>query len=406
MAPTRYTDMENYMLQNLVPKGMEEETTRHIRKIQSEMEDGSVLLVSSNVNIYYSTGRIFRGYVWLPKEGEPLYFVVKPQVFNHDERMVYIRKPEQIPDLLREREIEVPEKVGLETDVLTYNEAVRLIKLFPDSRILNGTTSLRNARMVKTPYEISQMRADGIKQSAVYSTISSLYTPGMTDIQLQIAIEGQLRKAGCLGFARVAGSLMEINMGSVLAGANADNPSPYEFAMGGAGADTSLPGGADGTLIRAGETVMIDMNGAFNAYQTDMTRIWTLGDLPRIAYDAHQCSIDILRELEKLAVPGVEVCELYFKAVEMAEKAGFADFFMGHNQKSGFIGHGVGIELNEQPPVAPRCKTVLKEGMTLALEPKFVIPAVGAVGVENTYAVRDTGLENLTVLTEEINKFG
>lgn len=386
----------------LVPAGLKEEILLHVAKIKAAMPSDSAILVAANVNVFYSTGRFFRGYVFLPKEGNPLYFVVKPQVFSESEDMAYIRKPEQIADILAERGVGIPARFGLEEDVLSFSDTSRLMKAFGEREFFNATPALREARMVKTPYEIEQMRIDGRRQTSVYSKITSLYRRGMTDLDLQIAIETELRKAGCLGYARVAGNLMEINMGSVLVGANADNPSPYEFAMGGEGADPSLPGGANGTLIRRGETVMIDMNGAFNAYQTDMTRIWSLGDLPALALKAHDCSRAILRALEKEALPGVEVKRLYERAVEIARSEGLEDYFMGHSQKSGFIGHGVGIELNEQPPVAPRCATLLQPGMTLALEPKFVIPEVGAVGVENTYVVTADGLESLTPFPEEI----
>ena len=390
---------------SVVPHGMADEIMLHIDKIRSSMQPESAILVSTNVNILYTSGRFFRGYVWIPFEGNPVYFVIKPQVYSNSENVIYIRKPEQIPAELSRLNLEVPKSVGLEEDVLSYADTTRLMKVFPGVEFFNSTPAIRNARMVKTPYEIEQMRIDGRKQTKVYGMIASLYRPGMTDLMLQIAIERELRLEGCLGYPRVAGNLMEINMGSVLAGSNADNPSPYEFAMGGAGADPSLPGGANGTVIRKGETVMVDMNGAFNAYQTDMTRIWSLGGLPDIAYKAHECSIEILRTLERETLPGKEISGLYFRAVEIAENAGLKDFFMGYTQKSNFIGHGVGIELNEQPPVAPRCKVLVEEYMTLALEPKFVIPDVGAVGVENTYAVGRDGLECLTPFEENIIPF-
>ncbi|MCH5214349.1 MAG: aminopeptidase P family protein [Muribaculaceae bacterium] len=391
---------------SLVPTGLEGEIRLHIEKVKRQLEPGSALLVSGNVNVFYTTGRFFRGYVWIPAEGEPVYFVVKPRVYSGGtEKMEYIRKPEQIPSLLVEMGYEMPRKVGLEESELTYNDTLRLMKLFPDAEVFDSTPVLRNARMVKTPMEIELMRYDGERQAQAYSKVSGLYRSGMTDVELQIEIERELRKLGCLGYPRVAGNLMEINMGSVLAGDNADTPSPYEFAMGGAGADPSLPGGADGHVIGRHETVMIDMNGSFNAYQTDMTRVWTAGELPELAEKAQRCSERILRTLEREALPGREVCELYFRAVEIAEGEGLKDYFMGHSQQSGFIGHGVGIELNEQPPVAPRCKTVLQEGMTLALEPKFVIPGTGPVGVENTYVVRADGLECITHFPEAIQKF-
>lgn len=389
----------------LIPSGMQDEIKIRVSKVQAHMEEGTALLVGGNVNVFYLTGRFFRGYVWLPKDGNPVYFVVKPQVYAPADDIAFIRKPELIPEELSKRGLKVPGRIGLEEDVLTFSDASRLMKVFNGVTFFNASSSLRNARMVKTPYEIAQMRIDGARQVAVYKKITGLYSPGMTDVQLQIAIERELRMEGCLGFPRVAGNLMEINLGSVLVGDNADNPSPYEFAMGGEGVDTSLPGGANGTVIRRGQTVMVDMNGAFNAYQTDMTRVWTLGDLPELAIKAHDCSIRILRSLENETRPGQEICELYFKACGIAEKAGLKDFFMGHSQQSGFIGHGVGIELNEQPPVAPRCKVKVMEGMTLALEPKFVIPGVGAVGVENTYLVHPDGLESLTVMDEGITSF-
>ena len=79
-----------------------------------------------------------------------------------------------------------------------------------------------------------------------------------------------------------------------------------------------------------------------------------------------------------------------------------SDYFMGHRNKAKFIGHGIGIELNEKPVVMNRNRQPLLENMTIALEPKFVIPHVGAVGVENTYCIKESGLENLTVFPEEL----
>lgn len=394
---------------HLTPLQLNSEIATRVSNLQKKMRTYSqgldAVLVSGNVNLYYVTGRFFRGYAYVPIFGEPIYFVVRPQIFHKEKNVIYIRKPEQIPEILASLGFLSPRKIGMENDVLTVSEYERLAKVFPEPEKINVSPLLRETRMVKTPYEINQMRIDGDHQVRVYEKISGLYREGMTDIELQIAIEGELRKEGCLGFARVAGNLMDINMGSVLAGANADNPSPYEFSMGGEGADPSLPGGANGTEIRRGETVMVDMNGSFNAYQTDMTRVWSLGGLSKIAMLAHKCSIEILRTLEELARPGLPVSDLYMKAEEIARQWDLADYFMGHRQKAGFIGHGVGLELNEQPAITARNKTLLEENMTIAIEPKFVLPDVGAVGVENTYIVTARGLENLTVFNEEIMPF-
>lgn len=98
---------------------------------------------------------------------------------------------------------------------------------------------------------------------------------------------------------------MEIFMGNVLAGENADTPTPYDFAMGGAGLDDSLPIGCNGASIRRGQTVMVDINGNFTGYMTDLTRVFSLGDIPEKALHAHRVSIEIQQAVMEMARPGV-----------------------------------------------------------------------------------------------------
>lgn len=135
---------------------------------------------------------------------------------------------------------------------------------------------------------------------------------------------------------------------------------------------------------------------------TDMTRVFKLENVEDLALKAHQCSIDICRELSAMALPGVAASELYNRAMAMVKERGLEAYFMGYSQKAGFIGHGVGIEINDLPVIAPKSRDVLEENNVIALEPKFVIPHVGAVGIENTYIVRKDGLERITNAPEEI----
>ena len=191
-------------------------------------------------------------------------------------------------------------------------------------------------------------------------------------------------------------------MGSLLAGSNAATPSPYDFALGGKGIDPSLPGGLNGTLLKEGECFMVDMGGNFFGYMSDMSRVYAVGKLPQEAYDAHQVCLDIQNAIAKKAKPGVTCEELYNLAIEKVTNAGFADYFMGIGQKAKFIGHGVGLEINEAPVLAPRMKQPLEKGMVFALEPKIVLPNIGPVGIENTWVVTANGLEKLTNAPESI----
>lgn len=372
--------------------------------IQKQMHSQGLdaVLVASNANIYYTSLKFFRGYVYIPANGNPLWFVMRPQPESAEENVVKIHKPEQILPWLNENGYGIPGKLGLEYAELTYSDVIRLEKAFPGAEFADATPVLRNSRMVKTDWELDRMKEDGVHQCEAYRRFTKAYREDMTDVEFQVELERILRLEGCLGYSRTSGNLMEINLGSVIAGDNADVPTPYEFAMGGAGVDPALPGGADGSVMKPGTTVMVDMNGAFNGYQTDMTRVWKIGEVSDLAIKAHECSRRILHTLEQSARPGVKCSELYETALAIAEEEGLKNHFMGHRQKAAFIGHGVGIQLNEMPVLTPKSRDVLSENMTLAIEPKFVIPHVGAVGVENTYIVRPTGLENITPFPEEM----
>lgn len=377
-----------------------------LSKVRSQMQSGHLdaILIASPVNIFYMSGCIFRGYVYIPADREPVFMMIPPSQAPDHQHCVAIRKPEVIADKLGEMGYTIPSRIGLEYADMLYSDIERLKKCFPGTEFADASMAMRRSRMEKTDYEIVKMRQDGLHQAAVYAQVHKCYKEGMTDLEFQIEIERVLRREGCLGILRAAGNRMELNMGSVIAGDNADNPSPYDFSMGGEGTDPSLPVGANGAILKPGTAVMVDMNGGFNGYQTDMTRCWTIESVTDLASKAHECSRKILRRLEEIGKPGVPVSSLYKEAMEIVKADNLHEYFMGHTHKAGFIGHGVGIELNEIPVVMERSKDILAENMTIAIEPKFVIPHVGAVGVENTYRVTSEGLENLTVFPEDLTE--
>ncbi len=354
-------------------------------------DDIDAMLLNINANLYYLTGRVFSGYIYIHRDADaPAYFVKRPVGLKGD-GVAYIHKPENILNELGRLSLPLPKRLGLEQDSLPYNAVLRLCRAMgiEAGAAANADAVLRRARAVKTPGELKLITASGARHEYVYRMIPRLYRDNMTDIELQVEIERVSRLEGCLGQFRINGNDMEIHMGNTLAGDNADTPSPYDFAMGGAGADPSLPVGADGTILRPGMTVMVDVNGNYTGYMTDMTRTFVLGDISEQALRAHQLSIDICNAVAQEGRPGVKASALYEKAMEMAREAGLEQYFMGHRQHAGFIGHGVGIEINEMPVIAPRSRDILAAGNVIAVEPKFVIPGIGAVGIENTYVVRE-----------------
>lgn len=390
----------DYNCMELLDKAVVDGRVASLRRLMAE-NGMSAMLITDNANKFYIAGRVFAGNIYIPLEGEVMYFVRRPVGLKGD-GVVYVRKPEEMAASIG---LNVPETLGLELDVTDYSTVMRLKAIFPESKMVNASPLIRKARSVKDDYALGQLRISGRKHVYVYERIPHLYNEGMSDLELQIEIERISRLQGCLGQFRISGDSMEIHMGNLLAGKNADSPTPYDFAMGGSGTNPSLPVGANGTVLKEGMTVMVDMNGDFTGYMTDMTRVYCVGevsDIEPLALKAHECSLRIHRELVAMMTPGTEAKALWQCAEEIVKEEGLERYFMGHTQHAGFIGHGVGIEINELPVISPRSRDVIAAGNAIALEPKFVIPEVGAVGIESTYFVHPDHVENLTPAPEEI----
>ncbi|MDR3266743.1 MAG: M24 family metallopeptidase, partial [Tannerella sp.] len=319
-----------------------------------------------------------------------------------EDNIFEIRKPEDIPAILKEQNIPFPEKIFLETGQISHKEFLRQEAIFNPAKTGDATALFRKARMIKTPWEIGQFRISAEKHAAAYREIPSVFRKGMKDIEFQIEIERLMRRQGSLGIFRTFGENMDIFMGSLLTGDNAGNSSPYDFALGGLGMHPCLPIGANGEVIKKGTSVMVDMVGNFTAYMSDMTRVFSFGKLPDEAYRAHKLSMDMHNRLMEEVKPGVSCASVYEWSLKMVENAGFSAHFMGTKQQAKFVGHGVGIEINELPVLMNRSKDVFLPGMVFAFEPKFVLPEIGAVGNENTFLITDNGIEKLTIFDEEI----
>ena len=381
----------------------QQETNTRLRKLQQSIRErqADACVITTSVNQYWLCGTIFDGYILAFPEGDPLLFVKRPSTMG-GEKFIHIRKPEQIPDLLRGAGLPLPKRVLLESDVLSHSAALRLQAALEMPEIINVSGELRKIRAVKSEYELNQIRESAAVHMKVYELIPSLYRKGMTDLALQIEIERQMRLHGSLGIFRSYGETMDIFMGSMLAGENAQAASPYDFALGGEGISPLLPLGANGTLLAPGSTLMVDMAGNYRPYMDDMTRTFVIEHAPDLAYKVHQVSIDIVHTIEETTKAGTPCAELYLIAEKIVKEHKLEKYFMGTKQQAKFIGHGVGLEINEPPVLTARSKEVLQPGMAIALEPKFVLPGIGAVGIENTYIVHENGVEKITRCKEEL----
>lgn len=385
----------------MINPALKKDIESRISRVQRAMAAMNIeaCILSTPVNVFYCTGVVYNGYFYLPVEGDTINFVRRPEVDL--ENTVYIHKPELILEHLKEKGLNIPKTILLEKDILSFNTISRLQNAFNVEESGDASYLLRRLRADKTDYEVEQIRICARKHEAVYAEIKSVYKRGMTDIELQVEIEKLMRLQGSIGIFRTYGENMDIYMGSLLSGENAEVASPFDFALGGAGSVT-LPLGATGRVIEEGETILVDMAGNYTPWMTDMTRVFSVGKTTDLAYRAHQVSLDIQQKIITVSKIGTSCAEMYNIAMEMVKANNLEPYFMGTKLQAKFIGHGVGLEINEPPVLTPRSKEILTKNTVFALEPKFVIPNVGAVGVENTFLVTETGLEKITQFEEEI----
>ncbi|MBR4172411.1 MAG: aminopeptidase P family protein [Kiritimatiellae bacterium] len=368
------------------------------KRIQCDLTKAGAdaILLAMNMNLFYVSGRVYSGFAYVARNEDPIFFVRRPAGLSGD-RTYSIRRMEEIPSLLASHGIPSPHRLMLEDGEIPHIEWLRFSEAFPDAEIVAGGSHLmRMRRAVKTPWEVKQVEAGGALQAAAFADFPALFRPGMTDQEFNIAMFAEMLRRGNLGVIRASGYTMENFVGSVLVGENGGGASPFDFALGGSGWCRALPVGQCGVVIRPGDAVMCDIPGNLNGYMSDCTRTFSYGSLVPRAYEAHQCSIEIESAIAAAGVPGASCEALYLMSLEMAEKAGFSDCFMGSKQKAKFVGHGTGIYVNELPVLCKRSPDVLEEGMVIAVEPKFVIEGAGAVGVEDTYVVTPNGLRCLS----------
>jgi Xaa-Pro aminopeptidase len=155
--------------------------------------------------------------------------------------------------------------------------------------------------------------------------------------------------------------------------------------------------------IRRHEPILLDYVFAYNGYLSDHARIFALGRLPQDLETAHTAMLQLQNTVKTTALPGTRSGDLYTLALDLATASGYGDHFMGvGEQRIRFVGHGIGLELDEFPFLAQGQTLPLEEGMVIALEPKLIFPERGVVGIENTHVVTKNGLEQLTQFPDEI----
>jgi Xaa-Pro dipeptidase len=385
------------------------ELYERIKKFQIHLKRKNIdgALIIQNTDLFYFAGTIQQAHLYIPADGDPLLMVRKSYERALEEsnikKIITFTSPKQIPSLLSEQGYEIPGVLGLETDVMPANNYFAYVEYFENSKITDVSHLIRLVRSVKSDYEIEIIKKAAFFSDMVAEKAKEHLEEGITEIEFAGKVEAEARKLGHQGIVRMRLWGSEMFYGHIMAGPSAAIPSFLSSPTGGTGAGQAVAQGAGFIPIKKHQPVLVDYVFAWMGYLADHTRIFSIGDLPDELIKAHRAMLDIHAMIKKEAKPGVAAGDLYEMATEMAERIGYGENFMGvGDQRIRFIGHGIGLELDEYPFLAKGQKMALEEGMTIAVEPKLVFPGKGVVGIENTHIVGKDGLIQLTVAEEQI----
>jgi Xaa-Pro aminopeptidase len=291
--------------------------------------------------------------------------------------------------------------LGFNLDATSYSVVNRMRLLSSQAETMDLSWDLRALRMVKSEDEIKIQERAGMTAARITDVIRDKFIPGMSELEMSAHIEHFFRVNGnCIVKSNQEG--LVIASGVCSAGFNTLAGNKFDGICSGAGVSPALPFGASFDIIPSHTPILFDFGFVLDGYHVDITRMASHGEPAPAVIDAFKAMLQIEKACVAALIPGASWVSVYQVALTMAEKLGFANEFMGlGKEKVRFVGHGVGIQLDEPPFFAPKMLQFIEENMVVAIEPKVSLPGIGVVGIENTYVVRKSGSSQITCASDE-----
>lgn len=367
------------------------------------------LIIIQSADLYYFTGTIQSGALYIPVAGQPIYMVRRDyrraRMESGLKEVIPFSSMSEVAGIIADHGYPAPRSIGMEFDVLPVALFERYRKIFPTALIKDASSLVRRIRMIKSRYEIHLMQDAALQLDKVFRAAPGLLHEGMTDLHLAAELERVARLEGHAGLIRMRVFNGEMMFGHTFSGADSAVPAYTDTPLGGLGITPSFGQGAGYKPIASNEPVILDFAGSCDGYLVDQTRVMAIGGLSAKLVKGYEDMLEIQELMKRMAPQLPTWGELYDECCALAIAKGYRDSFMGlPGSQVSFIGHGIGIEIDEYPFIARGFHQMrLEPGMAFAFEPKLVFPGEGAVGIENSFYLCDDGsLKQLTFTDETI----
>ncbi len=370
-----------------------------LRRMDNANPQWEMSIIFSKINMYYFTGTMQDGMLVIPRGGEPILFVRRSFERALEESLFPTIRPMNSYRDAAGFFGKIPDTVYLETEIVPLAMLQRLQKYFPFSGVKPADAQIAAVRAVKSPYELALMKQAGeVHRRILEERLPGLLQEGMSEAELAGAMYPMMLEEGHHGVARFGMFDTEIGIGHIAFGESSIYPTSFNGPGGNYGMSPAVPliGSRERKLAK-GDLVFVDIGCGVDGYHTDKTMTYMFGKpLPQKVLDTHRKCVDIQYQIAEMLKPGAIPADIYNTVMKRLDEE-FLENFMGFgSRKVKFLGHGIGLLVDELPVIAEGFNEPLEEGIVFALEPKKGIKNVGMVGIENTFLVNPAGGQCIT----------
>lgn len=392
-----------------VPKAELDNRLAAFRRGMDAREPGwSMALINHKINMYYLTGTMQDGVLVVRPDSATLW-VRRSYERGRNESLFADIRPMRSFRTLGEAYPDMPQTVHLETRTATLEWLGLLRKYLSFQEYRSVNSVLSDIRAVKSAYELDCMRLAGRNHARALEEIApTLLREGISEAELAAEIFKALLTMGSHGVSRYNQPLGEDVIGFASFGKSALVTTAFDG-----------PGGTGGTCIAvqtigsaerkltAGRLVYLDIPSGIEGYHTDKSTVFYFGRLAddpngQLIREAYAYCQALEQEIASRLVPGAIFEDIYDTVMDKFDVRYIEGFMNGGR----FLGHSIGLTIDETPVIARGFTMPVQANMTIAIEPKIALPGIGTVGTENTYLVTETGAVSLSGAPQPLREIG
>ncbi|MBN2347630.1 MAG: aminopeptidase P family protein [Bacteroidales bacterium] len=383
-----------------VPASELERRMKHFRKqMDKDFPKWNLAAIFDNINLYYFTGTMQDGVLLIPRQDEAAFWVRRSFERAMDESLFPAIKPMESYKDAAAGFKNIPETVYMETEHVTLALFSRFKKHFPFKEFIPIDLQIASIRSIKSAYELSLMEQSGnIHRRVLEERVPRLLREGMSEAEFVSELFPVMIAEGHHGVVRFSMNNAEAILGQIGFGESSIYPTSFNGPGGNYGMNPAVPLiGSRERKLKRGDLVFVDIGCGVNGYHTDKTMTYIFdGSLSDNVIEEHFKCVSIQNKIADQLKPGAIPSEIYNLIMENLTPE-FSKNFMGFgNRQVRFLGHSIGLVIDELPVIAKGFDEPLQEGMVFAIEPKKGIKNVGMVGIENTFIVTREGGKCIT----------